>query len=131
MNIIQAVDIFKTEDGKNIQLDIFRSNGQVLLQVYRLSDVKEWGLIDTSNEEGYLIELTFNKSKTSNRNNKERFMFSEYKEKFHRFDKIPEDSYFYFVPKQIDSTEFSNLIMKLIKDVYDDVEEVTFSVNEY
>ncbi len=59
----------------NTQLDFFRNNGQVLLQVYKQKDVLSWGLgINIVAIDGLVFELHFHKAKTNNSINKTNFI---------------------------------------------------------
>lgn len=67
-----------------LQLDVFRENGQVILQGFKLKAVKEWGWkvpID-QNAKGMLVNLRFDKAKTNNSDNFSRFLESDFYEKF-------------------------------------------------
>jgi hypothetical protein len=127
-----AVEIFLGSNEANTQLDIFRENGQVMLQVYRYSDVRKWGYgIDFGVDNGYVFELLFNKSKTNNVENYARFQNSELWHEFRTFSDIEQNSFFYFLSINAGQDRFSAFVIKVLNEVYGNPENIDFQVNIY
>lgn len=132
-SLLQFIEIFVNSNEQKIQLDIFRDS-QVILQIYKLEDVKHWGLdIESYIEREFIIELTFSKSKISNSENLKRFEYSEWFKKFVKIDNITENSYWFGINKNIDIKEFEQIIFSLLDSVYEfnDNETVEFTVKAY
>lgn len=119
MDLKRALEIIIFSNEDNIQLDIFRKNGQVLSQLYKQRDVKKWDYdILMAKDNGLILELNFNKAKTDNKNNYLRFKESSYHNKFKQFEKVKENSYFLGIEidQPIENIEF--LINDIISTVY-------------
>ena len=79
---------FIQSQERNIQLD-FYLRSQIIMQIYKLSDVKNWGFdIENQITNDMIIELTFKKQKFDNVNNKRRLLDSDLFEKFYKFERI-------------------------------------------
>ncbi len=129
MEMKKAIEILITTNESNTQLDLFRSNEQVLLQGYKYKDVKKWGLeIDFGSVDGIVFELMFSPSKTHNRLNFKRFENSVVKEEFKSFERVSQDSYFCFFSSQTSIEEISNFISKTLMEVYGELQGNYFRV---
>lgn len=132
-SLLQFIETFVNSNEQKIQLDIFRDS-QVILQIYKLEDVKYWGLdIESYIEKEFIIELTFSKNKKSNSENLKRFESSEWIEKFVKIDTIKENSYWLGINKNVDIKEFEQIISSLLDSVYEFTgnETVEFTVKAY
>lgn len=117
---------------RSIQFDIY-SRKQIVLQIYKRYDVKNWGYgIENKIMEDLVVELTFNKQKIDNDKNKERFLKSDLCSKFCRFDTIKEDSYWTGIDSKPDTGLIMRNILEIIDSVYDlGDEKVEFTLNAY
>ena len=132
MRLVDASQLFLDLGENNAQMDIFRENGQILLQVYRYSDVKRWDCdIDFGIRDGYVFELLFSKSKTDNAANFARFQNTEARTSFHKFNKIEQNSFFAFLPKNVRLEKFEKFISSTLSAVYGNLENIDFQVNVY
>ena len=110
---------FVNSNGRNIQLD-FSSRNQIVLQLFKLSDAKTWNYgIEEIIKDDIIIELTFNKNKIDNQNNKHRFINSEVFKHFIKMDSIKEDSYWTGVDEKMNISVIKQMIFKIINTVYD------------
>jgi hypothetical protein len=117
---------------RSIQFDIY-SRKQIVLQIYKRYDVKNWGYgIENKIMEDLVVELTFKKQKIDNDKNKERFLKSDLCGKFCRFDTIKEDSYWTGIDSKLDTDLIMRNILEIIDSVYDlGDEKVEFTLNAY
>ncbi len=126
------LELFINNNESNAQLDVFRDNGQVILQIYKYKDVKKWNIgIDFGLHDGYVFELLFTSSKTDNSSNKDRFNSSSRRDTFVKFDKIKEDSYFAFLPADIELNDLSRFINDILLDVYGNQLKYVMEFNVY
>lgn len=64
MNLKSCIDTLKFTKEPGTQLDLFRENGQVIIQIYKQRDVLTWGLeIYLDDPDGLVLEVLFNKAK--------------------------------------------------------------------
>lgn len=123
MELERALAILMDSNESNMQLDIFRRNGNILLQGYRYEDVKKWGLeIDFGNTDGVVFELMFSPAKAGNHLNLERFENSVFKEKFKSFERVSQNSCFCFFSTQTSINDISRSISDLLNTVYGELE---------
>jgi|SRR5690554_780528 len=117
---------------RNIQLD-FYLRSQIIMQIYKLSDVKNWGFdIENQITNDMIIELTFKKQKFDNVNNKRRLLDSDLFEKFYKFERIKEDSYWTGLDCAQKIELIENRILKIIYTVYDlNGETIQYTLNAY
>ena len=95
MNLKSCIDTLKFTKEPGTQLDLFRENGQVIIQIYKQRDVLTWGLeIYLDDPDGLVLEVLFNKAKKNNNENYARFIKSELFKHFAKINSIKEDSYF-------------------------------------
>jgi len=124
---------FNNLNDKNLQLDFFRGNKQVVLQIFKGYDVRLWNIdFEVKDYNSYILNLHFNKGKTNNKLNYDRFMNSSY---FNKFKLVKVNKIFtnYFEIGQNESIEFvENTILDIIRVIYDiDLNEVEFTLNAY
>jgi len=118
-----TLKIFRNGGRPNTQMDFLRDNGQVLMQVYSYKEVKFWRPdLDFGDDDGYIMELYFTKSKTDNDENYKRFCFSEFYSNFKTFDSIkPKGAYFSFLGKEISDDNFSEIVTGLLRKIYGEI----------
>ena len=110
---------FVNSNERNISLD-FYSRDQIVLQLYKLCDVKTWNYgINEFIKDDIVIELTFNKNKIDNQNNKHRFLNSEVFKDFIKMDSVKEDSYWTGVDIRLAINSINQMIINIINTVYD------------
>lgn len=133
MTLTNYIEILKSSKEPRIQLDFFRDNGQVLIQIFKQRDVLTWGLdIDLVDSNGLIIELAFNKAKKSNKQNYIRFTESEIFKNFTYCEKGRENSYFAGIPSKWSTKEIYNFISKIINEIYDiGNSSITYTLNAY
>lgn len=114
------VQRFTELDERNLQLDIFRENGQVLIQVFKYSDVKKWDIRPDfgSHDNGYVIEVRFANGKTNNKAHLKNFENSEIRSRYQDFQELEKGSYFSFIPTTSTALELQAFILKTIEQVY-------------
>ncbi len=118
-NLESLMTQFLNSDERKIQLD-FYSRNQIILQLFKLSDVKTWNYgIEKYIKDEIVIELTFNKNKIDNQNNKHRFINSEIFKAFFKLDSIKEDSYWTGVDIKLNITQINQMIIRIINTVYE------------
>ncbi|MFD0991668.1 hypothetical protein [Tenacibaculum geojense] len=129
-DIVLLSNNFLTSNEKNLQLDFFRDNGQVLLQVYKQYDVNNWDLEFYSTDiNSIVIEIHFHKDKTNNELNFMRFKKSELSKKFIELEK---NSYFYRLESKTSKNEFIEFIFNTINIVYEiKNKKFDFTLNAY
>ena len=112
------LNLFRRISETDIQFDIHRTSGEVLLQVYHNSDINRWNFgVDFGNTEGYVVEIRF----SINGKNKDfkRFELSEYHALFSQFEGVePKGAYFKFIEASITDDDMTLFLTKLIHAVY-------------
>ncbi|KYG81557.1 hypothetical protein MB14_13305 [Roseivirga ehrenbergii] len=103
---------------KNMQLDIFRDNGEVLLQIFKSEDVKNWNIEFDVTKEALIFQLLFNKNKTENSANLSRFLNSSLSKNFQRVEFYKQETYFATFPYTIGLEIIQSTINQLISEVY-------------
>ncbi len=133
MNLINLLEILKNTKEPKAQMDIFRDNGQVLIQIYKQRDVLTWGLdIKLEDAEGIVIEILFNKAKINNNANYLRFINSEFYTNFTKIDNEKHDIWFAVFSSKWQTKELFDFIINLIDDVYRlKNSEIKFTLNAY
>ena len=117
-------------DMPNTQMDIFYAD-QVIMQIYDQSDVKGWNLpveIPFGKKGGIVIDLTFNKAKRRNKENLQRFMSSSFFSNFIMLDEGYAKTFLFPIDSQISIKEITQILSKLILEVYDFKENDIFEV---
>lgn len=120
MGIIDALQKILSSDIPNIQLDFFRANGQVLFQVYKQKDVSTWkNNFVLTDENGLILEILFHKNKTNNSKNLKRFLKSSLNDSLKRIDKINQNSYFYGINSQENTSEIVDKLLLILNEVFE------------
>ena len=98
-----------------------------------MCDVKKWGKnIEQYVQGDIVIELTFNKHKIDNSNNKERFINSDLNYTFKEVDNIEQDSYWLGLNISVGINQIQKEILNIIHTVYKiENEPVEFTLNAY
>jgi len=127
------LNTFLQSNEKGIQFDIFRSNKQVLLQVYRQYDVERWqDGFSLTDSKGIIIELHFHKDKTDNEENLERFKDSDLFGRFEQLSVQGQSSYFLGVGSNTPNSEIGDCIWEIINVIYSlSDERIEFTLNAY
>jgi hypothetical protein len=131
-NLTAFLTRFIELNEKNLQLDFF-CRKQVILQIFKMDDVKNWGKnIEQYVQGDLVIELTFNKHKIDNSNNKQRFINSDLKDTFKKIDDIQQDSYWLGLNSSSGINQIQKEMLSIIHNVYKiDNEPVEFTLNTY
>ena len=129
----QLVTLFKKSKEKNLQLDFFRDNGEVLLQFFKGYDIKTWEkFIPNINEGKVLIQILFHKDKTNNNLNYKRFLDYGYPESFVKVDFHNQNTYFKIVESDFIIKNFMFELEKILQDVYGvKIEHTKYTLNAY
>ena len=123
---------FVQSNQSNLQFD-FYSRNQIVLQIYKISDVKNWGFgIEKQIIQDLIIELTFNKQKIDNDINKARFIKSNLFDCFYKFETIKEDSYWTGIDSKQDLEQIEKQILEIIDTVYSlKGEKIEYTLNAF
>lgn len=123
---------FVQSNQSNLQFD-FYSRNQIVLQIYKINDVKNWGFgIEKQIIQDLIVELTFNKQKIDNSKNKERFLKSNLFDCFYKFDTVKEDSYWTGIDSKHDLEKIENQILGIIDTVYSlKGEKIEYTLNVF
>jgi len=133
MKLIEFIQQLKETSEENVQLDFFRENGQVLLQIYKQRDVTKWKWgIDLTDNEGFILNLTFNSQKTQNKENLKRFTTSQKFKDFKSIKLFNQNSFFRGISEKKSTTETANYIIELIGEVYNiDLGTIYYTLKAY
>lgn len=126
-----AVDQLIRGEVVNLQFDFHASNGQILLQVFRGSDVQNWSISLDVPRESVLIILHFSKNKTNNEARWARFVESEVFSLFEKFS--DEDGVHFGLVVALDHDQVKSKIEQIFSQVYSAEELVDsyFTLNAY
>ncbi len=120
---------FLSSKERNLQLDFFRDNGQVLLQLYKQYDVNTWGIdFSSSDLDASVLELRFHKDKSNDKENNQRFVNSSL---FMEFNLVEKNTYFMRISSGTDSRGIEDKILNIIKEVYNYNGEFSYTLNAY
>ena len=130
--IFIGIKAFVKSKEENVQLDIFRQNGEVLLQIYKQKDAINWNLgVELDDINGYVAELYFNKGKTNNENNFIQFQKSSLFEEFKR-PKNSNEQYYYEISSTLSKRDIENVILHILNSAYNlENEEVFIRVSKF
>ncbi len=133
MEITDSIQVLMNNTEQNVQLDIFRENGQVLMQVYKQKDVTKWELgVELVDKNGFVIEITFHPNKSKNKENIKRFLESELYKKFNKYDSIEQNSYFIGIPSNWNIKNIEDIILKILSDIFNmKIKNIHFTLNAY
>jgi len=133
MNLKSCIDTLKFTKEPGTQLDLFRENGQVIIQIYKQRDVLTWGLeIYLDDPDGLVLEILFNKAKKNNNENYARFIKSELFNHFAKINSIKEDSYFAVISSSWSTDKILNFVNEVVTYIYDlNNSEIKYSLNAY
>ena len=119
---------------KNVQLDFFRYNGEVLLQIFKGSDVKHWEIdLEILNDKCFVFQVLFHKNKTNNDLNYDRFISSNLNNEFEKIPFHGQLAFFSLVPFDLlNENQIQEKIVKLIIKLYNiNTSEFYFTLNAY
>ena len=133
MEITDSIQVLMNNTEQNVQLDIFRENGQVLMQVYKQKDVTKWELgVELVDKNGFVNEITFHPNKSKNKENIKRFLESELYKKFNKYDSIEQNSYFIGIPSNWNIKNIEDIILKILSDIFNmKIKNIHFTLNAY
>ena len=121
-----------TSTEKNIQLDIFRENGEVLLQIFKSDDVKNWDVDFVVTQNALVFQLLFNGGKTDNKANQKRFLEAEISEDFEKVEFYNQETYFANFPITMGIETIENIVGRTIAEVYDlELLDIHVTLNAY
>ena len=129
-----AVTTFLSSSERGLQLDFFRKNGEVLLQVFKGVDVKSWPIdIGIRDSNCVVFQLLFNKQKTGNSENLKRFLEEKVFRDYEKVDFHGQNAYFKYLPISFDSYHlFEEEVQRVVEKIYClDFGEVEFTLNAY
>lgn len=135
MLIKKHLNKFLKSNYNNTQMDVYL-NENVIMQIYNSTNVKKWGIVDMEipNEEGIIIDLTFNNNKKNNKENVNRFLSSL---AYNRFQKVNLDGgEVYFMYLSVINNNLNDLsgeLRSILKEVYnlDETTIIEISVDAY
>jgi len=130
--MLEKINHFVKSQERNIQLDFFRSNGEVLFQVFKQYDTKRWDTkIELVDEKGLILQIIFNKGKTHNKENFERFSNSYLFNEFSFIEFHKQKAYFRGIPSSWNQQKVINLFNELINTVFALNSGFYFTLNAY
>lgn len=126
------IETFLKSNEKNIQLDFYRKNGEVLIQLFKGYDVSLWDIdMESLKKDDTVYQLLFHKDKTNNDENIKRFEGSFLFSDFKKVDFYNQNTYFYVQPTNF-SQEVENKIIEILNVVYDlGSNQIKFTLNAY
>lgn len=130
MELIEGIELFRSYNEPEKEIQILRENGQVLLQLFNYHS--SFKIHDIGNESGYIILIRFSKSKTNNKDNYQRFLNSEYFKSFVQpkpESKDHKDLYCVLLPKHISNNEMLVYLSGLLREVYGKETRIIVRVN--
>jgi hypothetical protein len=125
--IEQSLRELLARSSPRTQMDV-HYHGQVVLQVFNQSDAKNWGHdLSLNNEGGIVVNLFFNQKKNNNDDNLLRFKSSVFFRNFQliEMNKGRVQSYYWSIPGSIPVNKISEMIERIIIEVYG-IEEDTY-----
>lgn len=125
------IKTFIESKERNLQLDFYRKNGEVLLQIFKGYDVNLWKVDIETLENDIVYQLLFHKDKTANNDNLKRFKHSALFSDFKKVDFYNQNAYFYSVPIGF-SEEIKSKIFEILELIYDlGSNQVRYTLNAY
>lgn len=132
LSLDSAIRTFVSSREKGLQLDLFRNNGQVLLQLFKGYDVVNWGIGFVPRGDDLVMMLHFKKHKTDNDLNYQRFLGSNIFARFQRVQVQGEEMYYSKSSTTEDAAILELEVREIIEKVYQfGTEKVTFSLKAY
>ena len=126
------IDTFLNSKEKGLQLDIHRGNDEVLIQLFKQSDISNWKIdFEILDPDGYCICIFFNNQKTKNKQNLHRFKNSDFFDDFIFSKALGVDSYFYLSNGTDSVKKTESFCLELIKVVYDYDGQIIYRMNAY
>lgn len=120
-NLKHLLRIIRKSKERNIQLDFFRKNGEVILQIYKQKDVSTWSNdINLTDSQGLVLDLYFHENTINNNENFERFKNSIYFER--AFKPVNPEYNSYFIG--VESSMKLNRVLLIIKDIIINIYEI-------
>lgn len=125
------IKTFIESNERNLQLDFYRKNGEVLLQIFKGYDVNLWEVDIETLENDIVYQLLFHKDKTANNDNLKRFKHSALFSDFKKVNFYNQNAYFYSVPIG-SSEEIKSKIFEILELIYDlGSNQVRYTLNAY
>lgn len=116
---LTAIDLVLDSPNRNLHLNVFRQDGQILAQLYNNQDFKKWNLIETPFvQNGIVLELRFSESKTDNEENFRRFKALRQENSFIPSTDVSDFSFFKLFPDSLGSAAIEVESRKFIEFVY-------------
>ena len=109
-----------------LQLDFLRKNGQVLIQLFRQSDMLDWNIdFKIKDTKGYCMVLFFNKNKE---NSFSRFQRTDSFESYIYSKSLGVDAYFKMISNNISLNSLGDECFNVIQEVYDYQDEINYNL---
>ena len=126
------IETFLKSKERNIQLDFYRKNGEVLIQLFKGYDVNLWDIdMEAIKKNDTVYQLLFHKDKTNNDENIKRFESSFLFSDFKKVEFYNQNTYFYVQSANF-SQEVENKIIEILNEVYDlGSNRIKFTLNAY
>ncbi|HLS11660.1 MAG TPA: hypothetical protein VK050_05825 [Flavobacteriaceae bacterium] len=121
--LMKYLDSFKKTKRKLMQIDIFDENENILLQIFKGSDVYLWekefkrAVLDKEINESFIFLIQFNEVKENNLLNLCRFKESDWSSRFYKKKLYGQKFYFHILPFD-DSKIIEVKIRDILRTVY-------------
>lgn len=132
LTLDNAINMFVNKRIKGLQLDFFRENNEVLLQLFKGYDVVNWDIDYVVDYNDVVFCLHFHKAKTNNFINFERFLNSNISNLFTLIKEQGQFMYYANLSSNIGVSALENEVRGIIDIVYDlNRENFIFTLNQY
>ncbi len=123
LTFLTAIELVLNSPNRNLHLNVFRPDGQILAQMYNIQDFNKWGLVElTIRQQGIVLELRFSESKTDNDENFKRFQDLSHANSFIPSTDVSDLSFFKLFPDNLGSVAIEVESRKIIDLVYGKVD---------
>jgi len=129
LTIQKAVSKFLQGYERNLQLDFFRENGEVLFQVFKGKDVKQWNVEFTPTDNDVIVQIIFHPDKMNNIENLKRFFSGDFFKFFEKHEFYNQNAYFsVFNGSKLSEAYFQQVLEEIFEISFN---EIYFTLNSY
>lgn len=131
-NLENLISTFLRSKEKGLQLDFHKENEEVLVQLFKQKDMKNWELkFDLANpNDGYCFFIFFNKYKTKNEINLENFKNSKYFDSYIFSTSQGNDTY-YKMDDVLSASHIKKHCLNIIEEIYNYDGLIKYRLNAY
>ncbi len=122
-------DLKKENSTTEVHFNIYRRNGDVISQMFRCKDVRNWNWpINIADNKELILVLQFESKKKNNRKNYNSFKSSIFFQDFIRISHYDIPTFAYFIPYGRTVDEIYKLLIEILNDVYGFIRKVKYEV---